>query len=404
MKIGNFANKNDVSIDTIRYYISKGLLLPQKKGAQYEFGPRCQDDIEKILKLKEMGYSIKEISTFFNFLRLGKLAPNLEDSFYIEFYKNKLRENTLEIKNLSYQIKLIEDAIKNTLNKNPSSNRTLGVHLDNLKLLSCNKCGSNLSLTNASIIEDQIINGDLLCKCGISYTIEDGILIGKNIIKDKESELDIIDYIVSVNEDYLKNIGTSLEWAYKMLNPKALKEEVILELGSGSGFFIRYILEDLRERPTYILIDHDLTRHKFLKNLLTMSDKKVNLLFICSDFKEIPLKEKIADIVIDYTGTTNYSFENKDFLLKALDKYFKDDVSLIFLSLLFEKFSFDSMIGEEYRHNFKKTNVRNAILDLNYKILIEEEAPTLNKGSEKYENFFKEDERVYGYRIYAKKK
>jgi hypothetical protein len=61
------------------------------------------------------------------------------------------------------------------------------------------------------------------------------------------------------------------------------------------------------------------------------------------------------------------------------------------------------MIDEKYRHNFTKSNVKKAILELGFNILSEQEAEPLNKGNEKYENFFKEDERVYGYRVYAKR-
>ena len=403
MKIGQFAKKNRISIDAIRYYIAEGLLLPQKEGAQYEFDSRCQKDIEKLIGLKEMGYSIKEISYFFTFLRLGKLSPELEEMFYVEFYKNKLHNNLLSITNIKKQNKQLEDAIENIANNKSVSHRTIGIHLDSLKLLGCHKCGQELSVTNATVIDNHILTANLLCECGISYKVEDGILIGEDIIKNESNELDIIDYIESVNEDYLKNIGTSLEWTYKMIQPKKLKDEIILELGSGSGFLLRYIFEDLPATVTYILIDHDLSRHKSLKQLLSMSSSDVNLIFICSDFNKMPLKGKIADIVIDYTGTTNYSFENKDFLLKSVDRYFKLNATLVFLGILFEKFSFDSMIDEKYRHNFTKSNVKKAILELGFNILSEQEAESLNKGNEKYENFFKEDESVYGYRVYAKR-
>ncbi|MFP3415761.1 MerR family DNA-binding transcriptional regulator, partial [Bacillus sp. SIMBA_074] len=36
MKIGAFAKQFDVSIDTVRYYIDLGLLVPVKQKTQYE--------------------------------------------------------------------------------------------------------------------------------------------------------------------------------------------------------------------------------------------------------------------------------------------------------------------------------------------------------------------------------
>lgn len=403
MKIGQFANKNKISIDAIRYYIAEGLLLPQKLNSQYEFDSRAQKDIEVIKKLKEMGFSIKEISSFLVFLRLGILDPVLETTFYIEFYKNKLENNISEINNIKKQNKLLEDKIEKTINKDSATHRIIGIRLDSLKLLACHNCRGSLSLTNAMVIDNHIVTGNLLCNCGNVYRIEDGILIGKNIIKNESNQLDIMDYILSVDKDYLKNVSSNLEWAYKMIQPKRLKDEVILELGSGSGFLLRYIFSDLPITVTYILVDNDLGRHKFLKQLLSMINRDVNLIFICSDFNEMPLQEKIADFVIDYTGTTNYSFENEDFLLKTIDRYFKYNVTLVFLGILFKKFSLNSMIDEKYRYNFIKSNVKRAISDLGFNIISEQEAATLSKGSEKYENFFKEDEMIYAYRVYAKR-
>ena len=37
MKIGELASRCQVTKDTIRYYVEKGLLIPFKKGAQMDF-------------------------------------------------------------------------------------------------------------------------------------------------------------------------------------------------------------------------------------------------------------------------------------------------------------------------------------------------------------------------------
>ena len=44
MKIGDFSRSVGVSVDTIRYYISLGLLIPNSQGAQLSFVSREQND------------------------------------------------------------------------------------------------------------------------------------------------------------------------------------------------------------------------------------------------------------------------------------------------------------------------------------------------------------------------
>lgn len=52
MKIGTLAKKFNVSIDTIRYYISIGLLIPEKNGVQFDFSAKEQEILEFIQHLK----------------------------------------------------------------------------------------------------------------------------------------------------------------------------------------------------------------------------------------------------------------------------------------------------------------------------------------------------------------
>ena len=53
MKIGKFAKKHEVTLDTIRFYMEKGLLVPSKKDSQYYFSEIDSANLEKIKKLIE---------------------------------------------------------------------------------------------------------------------------------------------------------------------------------------------------------------------------------------------------------------------------------------------------------------------------------------------------------------
>lgn len=404
MKIGQFAKENDLSIDAVRYYIEVGLILPERSGTQYQFDERCQHDVQRIRKYKEMGYSIQEILTLFHFFRLGKMTKELEKDFYKQFHKNKLLRNLIQIEDLTRQNRLLEEAVNKESSSGSRPAKPLGLKIDHLKLMACPKCGKSFRLTNASVIDDRIEKGELICSCGTSCLIKEGIVIGSGTISEQTAGMDLLDYIENVHSDFLKNMASTLEWLYQKLEPKQQHDKTILELGSGNGFFLRYIHDDLPDDALYIAVDHDLPRLRSLAELIRSAGKEADILLICSDFKALPLKEKTADVIIDHAGTTSYSFTNPDFLLETADRYLKDDGVLLFAAILFEKFSFHSLIDADLRHNFKRSHVRSAIEQLGYQILAEEEAKTLDKGSEKYENFFLEDEKIFSYRLYARKK
>ena len=50
MKIGDFAKKYGLNITTVRYYVERALLTPERKNNQYVFTPSCMEDMEEILK------------------------------------------------------------------------------------------------------------------------------------------------------------------------------------------------------------------------------------------------------------------------------------------------------------------------------------------------------------------
>lgn len=405
MKIGKFADENNISIETIRHYMDLGLIVPEKKGGHYDFDERCQKDLEDTLHLKKMGFTLHEIKSLFMFKRLGKLTPFQEDEYYIEFFNNKYKYISKQIEELTNMKKNLEGTLKKLSTKKNKKNFTIGVDIKSLPLLSCPKCKQELSLAEGQIANNQILNGKLQCKCGIEYLIEDGILFGNNRLREDENIFQnnyLHEYINETDPEYLDNIYKGLEWLYNKLHFKVLNHKVMLDLGSGVGFLLRHIYHDLPDDILYIAVDHDIRRHKFLKNMLEKADDQKNILFICSDFLHIPLKDKTIDVLIDYSGASNYSFDHEDFLLALIDHYVKEEAILIGVYIIFKNFSTNSLIKERYRKNFMIYHIKDELSKLKYKSIDEGTSNTLNYGG-KYENYFTEDEKVYAYVYYGKR-
>lgn len=82
MKIGQFAKDFNVSIDTVRHYIEKGLLIPEKINTQYQMNTICLEDMALINELKLYRFSLKEIHKILSLKRLTNNGNNEDMSYF----------------------------------------------------------------------------------------------------------------------------------------------------------------------------------------------------------------------------------------------------------------------------------------------------------------------------------
>ncbi|HDX9534462.1 TPA: MerR family transcriptional regulator [Bacillus thuringiensis] len=401
MKISKFAEVNNVSVDTIRHYMDLGLVIPEKKGSHYFFDEYCQKDIELILEYKWIGFSLNEIKELFLYKNLGKSLDYEKDIFYQSLFKVKYEKIEQEIKTLKER----KDKLKKTLNnlsiETEISSSILGVDLKVLHLFKCVKCNGNLILEDGIINKNQIVEGKLICNCGEEYAITSGVLTaGKLFEVYKRKSLE--DSIHETDTAFLENVQRGGEWAKKKLMQLDLNEKILLDLGSGIGFFLRNIYEELPEECLYIAVDRDLNKLLLLKDVIERRNVKRNIVFICADFLNIPIQNNSVDIVIDQSGTSNYSFEYEEFLLCELNSLFKHNCYLLSSFILFNKFSINSQIAPRLRENFTSAKVTKEIENLQFQSIDENTSNYLIRGG-RYEDFFVQGEEIYTYSFFGKR-
>lgn len=405
MRIGEFSNINNVSIDAVRHYMDLGLVIPEKVGGHYFFDEKCTDNLNSILDLKNMGFTLTEIKTIFMFKSLGKLTNYEEDLYYKNLFLNKHKSIEIQIDELLNIKDRLTKKIDLLNNKNEESEALLGVNLNFLSILRCSKCQNQLTITEANIRDNHIIDGKLHCSCKKEYLIESGILKVSELKKEYENNFNmnyISNYITLTDISYLDTMKKNLELSSRKISSFNLNNKVLLELGSGVGFFLRNIYEDLPDDCLYIAVDHDIDRHKFLKSVLERGNQKKNILFICCDFLDIPIKNNSIDMLLDISGTSNYSFDHEDFLLSRIDNYLKEDSTLLGSYIVFKNFKNESLIEKKYRNNFLLDNIKNKLNECKYNMIEDITSGYIDKGG-KYENFFVHGEKIYSYVFYGKR-
>ena len=102
LRIGEVSRSYGISVDNLYYYINYGLLVPKKPKGQYDFDQQTLRDLDLILELKDMKFSLYRISS---------LAGEGDTEDLKRLYEKKLCELQDDIAFTQKNIAKLEDKI-----------------------------------------------------------------------------------------------------------------------------------------------------------------------------------------------------------------------------------------------------------------------------------------------------
>jgi DNA-binding transcriptional MerR regulator/ubiquinone/menaquinone biosynthesis C-methylase UbiE len=405
MRIGEFAAEVGTSIDTVRHYMDLGLIVPERQGTYFYFDERCKKDYDKVIEMKDMGFSLVEIRNMLLIVRFSKMATGMELQHYQSFFENKRDELIKKRDETNEMISQLETKVQNLKSAKVKKSHTIGFGLDFLSILSCPVCASDLMLSQANIENNTIQTGTLTCKCGHQVQIEQGILVDKESMKQilESDESYFIKYIKQNSAVYLDNIYKSMEWGYRHIDIEEIKGKTIVELGVGNGLFLSHIIKALPEDSRYIAVDYDFNRLKYIKKMLERVDYKAKVNFICADFRRIPLKAKTFDFIIDFHGSSSYHFNNTSFLHERLKHYYADDCGIMSVFLCFDKFKKNSKVAEESQYLFKREEIKKSLKKLGFEMKMDNCIGYQDESKDK-DDLFEITNRIINYGFYGKRR
>ena len=405
MRIGAFSKHNNVSIETIRYYMELSLIVPIKKGGQYEFNTLCQRDFDRIIVFKNMGFTLNEIKRIFHFSALSRMHDNEERVYFKTFFENNLEKITKEIERL----KLAEELIHKTLSDLDMSDKAIksiiGIPLRILHLLACPSCNGDLMLKQGQVQDNKIIDGVLACSCGETYEIVNGILcvdashmdlhydLGKNIR---------VEYYDSTSPEYIEKIFEASRWMESVIDLNLPQEGIIfLEPGIGTGYALSQCMNTIPKNSVYFGVDHNLNRLENTRDYLQMSEMSFDLVLIGSDFMRIPLKDKVVDVVMDMSGSSNRAFDSSEFLMNDIDRFLKPRVEYYGMHIISDSFKPETLPLDQ-QELFCIENIRKHIESLAISILYEFETGKVFDGGP-HEDFMEMVNGTWTYCCYGKR-
>lgn len=415
MRIGVFAKRNSTSIDTIRHYMDLGLLIPEKTGGQYTFDDTCQGELDEIIYLKSIGFTLAEIQKLMLFRRIGKLTDYDRRTTYKAYFENRLHQIEQEKKRLDDMSIALAHALEAMKREPEESTASSGVPIDALHIFQCPHCHTAYQFTDGTIQNRTIMNGTIKCVCGHGMEISDGILIGEgtrntdpHTIESDASDAShnqdwfIDEYIATTSLEYLQKLNLSLEWTKRHVDFSKIGASVAVELGTGYGFFMRHFIDAFPEESIYVAVDYNLKTLRWLKHIIERTAPKCKVLYLCADFESMALKLQSIDMLLDISGSSNYAFESETFLLDKVDSFVKPGATLLGSYILFEKFSGRSKIPEPHRWQFKASVIEAHLTELGYQKQDEMTTFSVSKGGP-LEDFFNETEKVYQWIYYGNK-
>ncbi len=337
MKIGEISEKYGVSIQTLRFYIKRELLIPKRRGYQYNFTEKDEKELDFILQCKKMHFTLDETLQLLSTRRVSQPGARREEERYLAACIEKRKELFGQRHDLNIALEYLSEEIEQVQNGLSEQVPVHGVELSFLNLLRCPRCGSQFRLTDSVIENAQILSADLTCPCGMRYRIRNGVVYEDGdlpTLSDNSffnaSSLFIDEYdpgtISATKMDEQRLLST-------LLKTQSAAGSVLLETNFKQWFFLLTNMDALDYSNQYILADQypeviEYYKPVFERSILR-SDPHPACLFIACRPENLPLRKPCLDCWIDNMDTVEHSETRQDFLPELLKPYIKDKASIM---------------------------------------------------------------------------
>lgn len=329
MKIGAFAKQFDVSIDTVRYYIDLGLLVPVKQKTQYEMDQTCVEDMTFITELKKLHFSLQEIHKILSYKRITHFREENDIHYFVNLLTEKKAKLAEELNQIAQTIQRIDQIIEET-SKSQVQEAGKGMPLSFMSYLYCPSCRVPLKMTEASIQQTSVYDGVLTCPCGYQAELFEGILITDNVTTSPYHSCIYDEEIIKEwSPNFISLTEKSCLSMYKELSRHDLKHKLIVETNVDIFVSMTKYLPLLGEEVNYVFCGHSLEMMKRLKKRVEYSCPNATVLYIVNSDLQLPLRPQSIDYFVDSFSFNQFSLLNKRLPCEILAPYLHGDSRIL---------------------------------------------------------------------------
>ncbi|SHN69338.1 MerR family transcriptional regulator [Desulfitobacterium chlororespirans] len=322
MRIGEFASKLNITQDTVRHYMDLGLLIPQKNGGQYFFEQDDMDDMEKIMNLKQLNFSLTEILKVLSYKRMTGMDSEEYRTLYLSLLEEKKNKIDAEVqKHLEVRSKLRGniDLIKS---REKRELKRIGFPIAALTMLACPQCRAPLHISDGTIEKNMIFEADIQCDCGYNAIIEDGIYVDPKVRKitypDGSKFPTREEFLAAASTKYINLRYKAMDMVIEAIQKESRHPRYILEIDPCICLFLMQYIKHLPMGTTYILNYNDFEKLNFAKKEIEANYDHKHFIFFCCDVRDLPLAKNSLDIIVDFLMTKAYARSEQEFVVKRV--------------------------------------------------------------------------------------
>ncbi len=313
MKIGEISAVSGVSKETIRYYMSLGLLMPIQQNTQYVFHQRELEDLEFIQLLKEMHFNLKEIGEVLSLRRTSNWIEPETLTRYVQMLRNKRGELHTELQQLQGALEQIAEEIEVSVAGCGRAHPVVGVPLRALPLLACPTCGTPLRISDGTFFQRSILSGTCHCPCGYQAKILDGVLCTDQIYTGNYDSPDLNrELYQGLCPEFLRIYQQCCDFIVQELSPISLKNKVVLEGNINGYFFLYRHLRTMEKDALYIITDKYPQVLQQYKVFIESLDLDLDILYIADAAGTFPLAKGCVDVQLDFFSNTEFQFYHRN--------------------------------------------------------------------------------------------
>lgn len=400
VRIGNFAKSNDISVDTIRYYIQLKLIHPLRQGKYFYFGIEQQEQIDRIIYYKGLRFSLDEIKILMNTDKLSILETPVKSN-YIEKMINekmdKLQEEKMQLEDIISKLKYEIDAVKQTPNLNTEEK---GITFSQLEKLFCPSCQNRMTIVEGVLKNHSVYSGRIVCSCGVSMAIKEGIILTSDTVEEKIHHTEDKDPINTLYEStsytFIQQMLYFVEEITRYIKSQSISSKTVLFMKTGVGTLALNLLRKCPEVGMLILFDEDLEQLKVAKKTIDEHFADKNVLYIEGSFDILPIEKESVDLAIDFTASFEAALQGSKNLYHNLISYMKSNSMIIGLYFYYKKKSTLAKLNGEHGKLLDGASFRNYLQQKGYRLVDSYEEQRLELG--KYiEKFHQNEDEAFAY-------